>query len=316
MKKTFFPEKGLAIALIFLLVSISIVQIGSSSSGKIRQELSVATKEKNKSFDTVPDIVEIGDLMLLDLRLDQSNEWRRPGMCNEHSAIYIGNNTLVEANGIVRYRNFTQFSLWAKDFVFLRVKTASESQRKAAVAWAISKIGAPFQIFFDFPWYGLKIANTNLRFPTANEIYCFELLWGAYYTQGIDIDRNGWRFPQWVTGNDILYDDDVEIIYRSVANSTEITKPDKGLYVVNRKITFTTFFTIVIGNIDVEVSTENDNVTKVDFYIDDVYKATDNTRPYTWSWNERGSGKKVIKAVACDNEGNQYYSKITMWRFF
>jgi len=318
MKKTLFPRKEITIGVLIIIMSTTLFPTGSCIFLKPSPVSSMNIIDNHRIADTmtVPEGVEIGDLMLVDLRLDQSRPWKRPGLYNEHSAIYVGNDTLIEANGVVRYRNYTQFSQWCKNFIFLRVKTANESQRLAAAEWAKSKIGFPYQVFFDIPWFGLKIANTNRHLPTADELYCVELLWAAYYTQGIDIDRNGWTFPWWVTGNDILYDDDVEIIYRDVTNSTEITQPDKGVYIANKKITFTIFNTVVFGPIDIEVSTENERITRVDFYIDTVYKATDTTPPYTWYWNERDFGKKVITAVACDEDGNQYSTKITISKFF
>jgi hypothetical protein len=57
-------------------------------------------------------------------------------------------------------------------------------------------------------------------------------------------------------------------------------------------------------------------VTHVDFYIDNVYKATITTKPYTWTWNEETTGKKVIKAIAIDNEENPYYTAITVLKIF
>jgi len=269
----------------------------------------------------VPDCVEVGDLMLLDIRSDQSNPWKVPGPNNEHGGIYIGNNTLIDSGFIynpegVYANDYSLFYKYQKNFVFVRVITANDSQKKAAVEWAINQIGKPYQDFQSFPWFGLKIANTSLRFPTANALYCMELLWGAYYNQGIDIDQNGCKFPWWVTANDILHDDDVEIIYKVVFNSTEITKPFKGLYIENKKITSTLEKTIVFGSIDIEVVTYNNMITKVDFYIDNVYKATDTTVPYSWTWNERELGKKVIKAVAYDDNGNQYSSMITIQKYF
>lgn len=314
MEKTLFLAKIFTVGvLVFLLVPTG---MGTTRS---RVPPSVVHAVENTTVPTitsVPEGVEIGDLMLVDLRLDQSRPWKRPGLYNEHSAIYVGNNTLIEANGVVRYRNFTQFSQWCKNYIFLRVRTANESQRQAAVEWAKSKIGLPYQVFFDFPWFGLKIADTDKQFPTAHELYCSELLWAAYYNQGIDLDRDRWIFPCWITPNDILYDDDIEVLFRNVTNSTEILQPDKGVYVANKKISITVFNTVVVGSLDIEVSTENEMITRVDFYIDGVYKANDTTPPYTWRWNERGSGKKVIKAVACDDEGNEYSSKITVLKLF
>ncbi len=317
LKKVLFQGQGFAFSAVILLLATTLIPTGSSIMMKPESQLVLDATDNSTSVEkmTVPEGVEIGDLVLVDIRGDQGNPWKRPGLFNEHSAIYIGNGTLIEANGVVRYRNLTQFCQWCKNYIFLRVKTANESQRIAAAEWAKSKIGTAYQVFFDFPWFGLKIADTNRKFPTANLLYCAELLWASYYNQGIDIDRDGWTYPCWVTPNDILYDDDVEMIYRNVTNSTDIIQPDKGLYVANKKIAITVFNTIVIGSLDVTVSTENEMITSVDFFIDTVYKATDTTPPYIWNWNERGSGKTTILAVANDDAGNHYSSKMSVYKF-
>jgi hypothetical protein len=314
MKSWFFGWKGISIGVLFLLFSTVVFPSGSSFSKKeISAQLQPSMDSPVIANATIfPEDIEIGDMILVDLRLDQSNPWKLPGLYNEHSAIYVGNNSLVEANGVVRYHNLTQFCQWCKNYVFIRVKTANESQRLAAAAWAKSKIGYPYQVFFNFPWFGIKIANTSRKIPTANEIYCVELLWAAYYNQGIDIDRNGWIPPWWLTPYDILYDDDIEVLFQNVTNSTEITQPDKGFYIGDKKILFTIFHTTVIGPIDIIATTENENITKADFYIDDVYKATVTTPPYTWRWNEIGSGERVIKVMMSDDFGHLYSSKITV----
>lgn len=280
--------------------------------------------DNNKNFSGsihVPECVQVGDLMLLDTRFDESNQWKVPGLYNEHGGIYIGNNTLIDAglihdpDGVYAY-DYSAFYYSQKNFVFLRVKTANESQRHAAAKWAISKIGTSYQYFFSPPWFGLKISNTSLPFPTADKFYCMELLWAAYYNQGIDIDQNEWKFPWWVQGDDILQDDDIEIIYESITNSTEIIKPFKGIYIANKKITSSLEKTIILGVITIEAITYNENVTHMDFYIDDVYRTTITTEPYRWTWRESITGKKVIKVIAYDNEENQYSSAITIWKFF
>jgi hypothetical protein len=267
--------------------------------------------------ETVPDCVEVGDLMLLDIASDESTQWKVPGPYNEHGGIYIGDNTLIDSgvasypNGVHAY-NYSFFYHYQKNFVFLRVKNANESQRQAAVAWAKSKIGTPYQFFYRPPWFGLKIANTNLPFPTADAFYCMEFLWAAYYNQGIDIDQNGWKFPWWVSGDDIFHDPDVEVIYRNVTNSTEIIKPFKGVYIGNKKIASTLEHSVIVGGITVEAVTYNENVTRIDFYVDNVFKSTDTSKPYQWTYSERVTGRKVIKAVSHDSEGNQYSATITV----
>ncbi len=268
----------------------------------------------------VPECVEVGDLMLLDARFDESNKWKVPGLYNEHGGIYVGNNTLVDAcphhdpDGVYAY-DYSAFYSSQKNFVFLRVITANMSQRHAAAAWAMSKIGSSYQYFFSPPWFGLKIADTNLSFPTADKFYCMELLWAAYYNQGIDIDQNGWRFPWWVQGDDIIHDDDIEIIYESIRNSTEIITPFKGVYFANKKIASTLEKTIVFGNITIEAVTYNENVTHMDLYIDSIYKATDFLPPYRWHWCESITGETVIKVIAYDNDDDQYSTAITVWKF-
>jgi cell wall-associated NlpC family hydrolase len=310
--------KYLVIVILLFLISPSVIPLSKGINTPLRLPSFTTSSPKTISNDndSVPDCIKIGDLVFIDFHVDESNPWRRPGLYNEHAAIYVGNGTLVEANGVVRYRNYTGFHEWQKNLAILRVKTATDVQRHAAAAWAESKIGLPYQNFFTFPWFGLKLADTNLSNPTANEFYCMELLWAAYYNQGIDIDRNGWKFPRWVTGNDILNDDDMEIVYREVNDSTEIIKPDKGLYIANTKLTFTIYKTTVIGAIDIEVSTANEWATKVDFYIDSVYKATDTTPPYVWRWNERAFGDKTITAIVSDDLGDHYSAQITVHKIF
>jgi len=312
-------RKSIVCLILLLLIGIITVPNLSGSIEKINYASSALQNDKhlNCSNITVPDCVEVGDLLLLDFPWVEFILYKVPGPYNEHSAIYVGNNTFVDAViPVVTERNYSHFYSLQKNFVFLRVKTANESQRYAAAAWARSKVGKPYQHFFRPPWFGLKIANTNLSFPTADKFYCMELLWAAYYNQGIDIDQNGWRFPWWVPGDDILHDNDIEIIYKNVTNSTEITKPFKGIYVANKRIACTLENTIILGEITIEVVTYNENVTHVDFYIDNVYKATITTKPYTWTWNEETTGKKVIKAIAIDNEENPYYTAITVLKIF
>jgi cell wall-associated NlpC family hydrolase len=271
----------------------------------------------------VPDCIQKGDLLLFDVGWDESNRWKRPGPYNEHCAIYIGNNSFIDAfpKG-VHVKNYTHYHNWQKNLVFLRVKTANESQRQAVIDWALDQLGVPYQNFFLT--LGLKIAHLRLPFFTAGKLYCMEFLWAAYYLQGIDIDRNGWHLPWWVTGNDIIYDDDIEIVYSEVNDSTEIIQPYKGVYIGDKKIV--SFIngmnrSYLFGDIDIKVVTHNERITRVDFYINGEYignntKPNNSTTTYSWPWKDHRPGKKVLTAVAWDDMGHQYSSFITVWRFF
>ena len=301
-------------------ISGNIVEISPMSFVKINNKVSL--KEKIN----VPDCVEVGDILLIDARMDESNGWKVPGPYNEHAAIYVGNNIFINAGGTdlkVFEANYSFFYKGAKNLAFVRVKSANSTQKQAAVNWTQERIDAPYQIAIEPPWFGLKIANPDFPHLTANKWYCMELVWAAYYNQGIDIDSYGWSHPFGVLpwgpeGGQINIgaDNDIEIIYREVNDSTEINKPNKAIYIANKKIISTFNNSIIFGKIDIEIVTLNENITRVDFYINNVYKANDTTAPYSWTWDERVSGKKVIKAVACDNFGNQYSTNITVKKFF
>ena len=315
-------RKIIAINIILLFTLMSIVPSIGGSFEKISPLSFIKTNDEIK----VPDCVEAGDILILDPRgYDESIAWKVPGPYNEHGVLYVGNNYFIGADskkGVVK-QNYTHFYIRAKNLDFMRIKSANLSQKQAAIDWAYDRIGAPYQKTLIPPWFDLKIANPDFPNPTANKWYCMELVWAAYYNQGIDIDSYGWSHPFGVLpwGSEggqinIGADDDIEIIYREINDSLEFAKPYKGIYIANKKIISTFYKTIIIRKIDIEVVTLNENITRVDFCIDNVYKATDSTAPYKWTWDERVFGKKVLKAVACDDFGNQYPAYITVKKFF
>ena len=88
--------------------------------------------------------------------------------------------------------------------------------------------------------------------------------------------------------------------------SIKIIKPDKGLYMNNRKIMpLPLNMSIVIGEITVEVEASDDiAVAKVEFYLDDELKHTNHTAPYYWELNETIFGLHKLKAMAYDFAGH------------
>ncbi|HHH80151.1 MAG TPA: hypothetical protein ENL13_04545 [Thermoplasmatales archaeon] len=97
--------------------------------------------------------------------------------------------------------------------------------------------------------------------------------------------------------------------------AVRITKPKFGIYVANKRV-LPFLGTIVIGSIDVEVdASDNTGVDHVDFYVDDVLRATDDAAPYVWTWSEKTFFRHTIKAVAYDAAGNYGIDEITVWRF-
>ena len=71
---------------------------------------------------------------------------------------------------------------------------------------------------------------------------------------------------------------------------------------------------IIIGSIDIVVS-GSENLYEVEFYIDDEYTHADISDPYTYSWNEKTSGKHKI-TFSCNGERDSVVNKdIFVWKF-
>ena len=99
----------------------------------------------------------------------------------------------------------------------------------------------------------------------------------------------------------------------------DIGKPLRALYLNNKRIT-PFVKTRIIGPIDIAAYVYEDwyghgSAEKVEFYIDDVLKATVTSQPYNWTWNDKTFGKHTIKVVAYDNEGNSAMKELEVWKF-
>jgi len=74
--------------------------------------------------------------------------------------------------------------------------------------------------------------------------------------------------------------------------------------------------TIVIGEILIcLIATDNLGLGKVEFYIDDYLKFTDNDS-FSWMWNEKMIGKHILKAVVYDLVNNTNSVEIEIWKLF
>jgi len=172
----------------------------------------------NEKQCLVPSNLEVGDLVFFDSTAPPGR-WNVRGY--DHVAIYLGDgrfigtmrntiNNAVEVN-VSSYSFFFNVPHF-KNPMFARVISATPEQRLNATKWALSRIGDLYQT-----WDPRKIADPDARVITADQWYCSELVWAAYYHQGIDIDKNGWTrdfpwfFPIWssVSPQDIADDNDV-----------------------------------------------------------------------------------------------------------
>lgn len=99
--------------------------------------------------------------------------------------------------------------------------------------------------------------------------------------------------------------------------TVEITKPNKGFYINDKKVIFFLPVTVIIGNITIEVNASDEtDVNNVEIYIDNTLKARIISEPYTWTWSEKSFGKHTLKIVVYDDAGNQATSEIVVWKYF
>lgn len=170
----------------------------------------VIANENNFKNSEVPDYVQRGDIVFMDAE-DYSSYWAIPGYSNDHAAIYLGHDYLdgsyfINACGQgVSIVNYDFFDSFLENFTYYKVKNANTSQIEGAINWAEDQLGAKYQCFFPQLfnpkwWYigmfelGEKCTDPeNKSVKTADRFYCSELVWAAYYNQGIDIDQNGWE---------------------------------------------------------------------------------------------------------------------------
>ena len=96
-----------------------------------------------------------------------------------------------------------------------------------------------------------------------------------------------------------------------------ITKPLKNsIYIGNSRI-LPFMGTWIFGEIEIKASASDaSGVDRVEFYVDNVLKATDTTEPYSWTWSEKTFGRHAIKVVAYDTVGNHASREMKVWKFF
>jgi len=104
-----------------------------------------------------------------------------------------------------------------------------------------------------------------------------------------------------------------EKITVSVTRLLEIIKPvDNSLYILNRKTIIKYPSILIIGHIDIKVETE-ENVEKVEFFIDNNLRYSDSEAPFKWRLNDRAFFDKktiMVKAYTNNNEINDKIEQI------
>ncbi len=127
------------------------------------------------------------------------------------------------------------------------------------------------------------------------------------------------------------FNESVPITWINVSISPEITiiieKPLPGLYIYNSlKTPFLSkilslfmpkFKPIIIGPITIEanVTQNTSGVSRVDFYIDDIFQKTDTIKPYNFTWNKTAFFNHKITVIAYDNAGPLNIETIQIRKF-
>lgn len=96
--------------------------------------------------------------------------------------------------------------------------------------------------------------------------------------------------------------------------SISILSPDKGIYVLGKKI-LPFFSTVVVGKTLITTTT-SEQVGKVDFYIDDTLVESDTIAPFEYMWDEKSFSRHTIRVVAFDNLDRIAQDESTMWKMF
>lgn len=111
--------------------------------------------------------------------------------------------------------------------------------------------------------------------------------------------------------------DFVTIYEKQYDRSIKITNPKSNYFYHNDKPIIRFIFTLVIGKITVETEIYSDdtNIEKVEFFLNNELVDFISGSPYKWIWEEPTNGRFELKAVAYFDDGKSIDDKITIWKF-
>jgi hypothetical protein len=138
-------------------------------------------------------------------------------------------------------------------------------------------------------------------------------LYGSPYTHHLSQNKT---FCINVDDNETLW---FNFSLKRINMPVKISKPSNALY-ISDEIVIPFLSPVIIGPITIKVDTTYFNASesdRVEFYIDDVLKYTDNDRPYNWTWNIGGiiKRKHTIKVIAYNEKGDFNADEIDVWKF-
>jgi uncharacterized protein YycO len=128
-----------------------------------------------------------------------------PGESNDHVAMYIGHNLIIHSIfGGVRITSLGLLKIWYTDIVIGRVDNTTLQERIKVVRWAKTQLAKPYQYNSKWP------SNPNPRDQDdkySKRWTCAELVWAAYWNNGIDISNEFYDKTnsfKWITTSYLL----------------------------------------------------------------------------------------------------------------
>ena len=186
--------------IIILLINFSITTISTKTNDSNEIRISILSDE-NTRYSNLN--LELGDIVWRWVDADifpLFQFFMHPLMVTD----IIGDEyEFIESNGVENVWVRTETEEWIVnnnifDFVYrLKEGIASYSDIQSAINFAKSQEGKNFAPLFDLYTGTFHVKNANPDDPNdylSDDWYCTELIWAAYYNQGIDIDYNGGDF--------------------------------------------------------------------------------------------------------------------------
>lgn len=138
------------------------------------------------------------------------------GWRHGHAALVITDDILLECRQLGTKSSFEDLDYWEdySNYAVLRVKGASAELGETVKNYSMENL-------CRVP-YNLLSGVIGPKAPPADSktfgLYCTNLMWYAWYQQGIDLDSDGGKI---VTANDLLHSENVEIVQLFGMDPTE-----------------------------------------------------------------------------------------------
>ena len=99
----------------------------------------------------------------------------------------------------------------------------------------------------------------------------------------------------------------------------EIISPKNNLYIFNHKTRIKTKIPVIIGNVNIEIKDINNDIKKVNFYVNENLEETIDEKPFVFTWYKeynRLNFKHKITVICYDQFGNSCRKTLSVYKFF